>query len=60
MPPKMKSLSIDVEMKMIHEIESRPVLWDVTSSIYKREDLKPAAWAEVADTLGIPLITGKF
>jgi hypothetical protein len=59
-PPKMKTWSIDVEMKMIQEIESRPVLWDVTSSFYKRADLKPAAWVEVADVLGIPLITGKF
>ncbi|XP_071642179.1 uncharacterized protein [Temnothorax longispinosus] len=60
MSPKIKSLSIDVEMKMIQEIESRPVLWDVTSSIYKRADLKPAGWAEVADALKIPLIYRKF
>ncbi|XP_071580750.1 uncharacterized protein [Temnothorax nylanderi] len=60
MPPKMKSLSTDVEMKMIQEIETRPVLWDVTSSIYKRADLKPAAWAEVADALKIPSITAEI
>lgn len=45
---------------MIQEIENHPVLWDVTSSIYKRADFKPVAWAEVANALGIPIITGKF
>lgn len=62
MPPKAKVFSSDVENKLIFEIEKRPILWDVTTKDYRRADLKPAAWAAVADAVtafGTP-ISGKF
>lgn len=36
----------------------RPILWDYTSELYKRVDLKDAVWEEVARSLG-PQFSGK-
>ena len=48
---------------MISEIERRPVLWDTTSEIYKRADLKGPAFESVAKVIsemtGNSNLTGK-
>ena len=47
------------DVRLAFEVESRPILWDATADIYKRADLKPQVWAEVAEKLGAPF-TGEF
>jgi len=44
--------SKDVEFMLIELVECRPILWDCTSELYKRIDLKDAAWEEIALSLG--------
>jgi len=51
--------TVEDELRLIHEVEKRPILWDSTSDNYKRADLKPQVWAEVATNVG-PAFTGKF
>ena len=36
------------EVRLAWEVERRPILWDATQEIYRRPDLKPPVWAEVA------------
>lgn len=60
MPPKKADIfSKDVEFMLLNLIECRPILWDCTSELYKRADLKDAAWEEVASSLG-PRFSGKL
>jgi len=60
MPPKKADMfSKDVEFMLIELVEHRPILWDCTSELYKRVDLKDAAWEEVALSLG-PQFSGKY
>ncbi|KAK3908910.1 Transcription factor Adf-1 [Frankliniella fusca] len=54
MPPKRQCITPEIEIRMISEIQLRPVLWDVTLDIYKRQDLKQHAWEEVASNIGCP------
>jgi len=49
--------TVEDELRLIHEVEKRPILWDSTSDNYKRADLKPQVWAEVATNVG-PAFTG--
>jgi len=54
MPPKNPQFSRDAEMRLAFEVQQRPILWAVTSPLYKRADLKPLAWAEIVSAMGSP------
>lgn len=43
-------MDIHVET-LLEQIKLRPVLWDITSSMYKNKILKKEAWAEVCSFL---------
>ncbi|XP_024890229.1 uncharacterized protein LOC112466398, partial [Temnothorax curvispinosus] len=60
MPPKKTDLfSKDIEFTLINLVECRPILWDCTSELYKRVDLKEEVWEEVARSLG-PRFSGSI
>ncbi|XP_071579431.1 uncharacterized protein [Temnothorax nylanderi] len=60
MPPKKTDLfSKDIEFTLINLVECRPILWDCTSELYKRVDLKEEVWEEVACSLG-PRFSGSI
>ncbi|KAK3926079.1 Transcription factor Adf-1 [Frankliniella fusca] len=50
--------SVEEEVRLIYEVEKRPILWDATNEIYKRADLKPQVWSEVAANIG-PAYSGE-
>lgn len=47
------------EIRLIFEVEKRPILWDTTNESYKRADLKPQVWADVAANVGLQY-SGEF
>jgi len=51
-PKRHDVFQLEVEMRIALEVEKRPILWDSKSSLYKRSDLEPAVWEEVARVLG--------
>jgi len=60
MSPKNKAVCTrKSELRMIEEVKTRPLFWDTTCQMYKRADLKPLAWEEIASIIGSPL-TGKL
>ncbi len=61
MPPKQNKdlFTTDNEHTLIREVEKRPILWNPNLLEFKRSDLKPALWAEVARALG-PHFTGEY
>ncbi|XP_077282836.1 uncharacterized protein LOC143908881 [Temnothorax americanus] len=60
MPPKKTELfSKDIEFTLINLVVCRPILWDCTSELYKRVDLKEEVWEEVARFLG-PRFSGSI
>jgi len=59
MPKKNELFPIEVEVQIAYEVERRPILWDVQNALYKRADLKPPIWEEIAKILG-PAYTGEF
>jgi len=59
MPPKSQFFSKEIESRLVEEVEKRPLLWDAKANIYRRADLKPLAWEEIATIIGPPF-TGKF
>lgn len=58
-PKKAEIFSKDIEFLLIDLVECRPILWDCTSDLYKRGDLKDAVWEEVARSLG-PNFSGNY
>ncbi|KAE8745951.1 hypothetical protein FOCC_FOCC007312 [Frankliniella occidentalis] len=60
MPPKINRdlFTDDKEHELIREVEKRPILWDCNSKVFRRADLKPALWVEVALALGGAPFTG--
>lgn len=52
-----KQFNKELDYRLIDFVESKPLLWDCTSNIYKRSDLKNAAWDDIAKQLG-PNFTG--
>ncbi|KAK3922208.1 Transcription factor Adf-1 [Frankliniella fusca] len=52
MPPKLKIWTSELEFQLIHEVRSRPILWDISLADYRRNDLKEVHWEEVANKLG--------
>ncbi|KAM0732506.1 hypothetical protein ACS0PU_000667 [Formica fusca] len=50
MPPK-HNFSKAMDYRLINLVECKPLLWDCTSEIYRRTDLKTAAWDEIAKQL---------
>lgn len=60
MPPKKADIfTKETEFMLIELVECRPILWDSTSELYKRIDLKDAVWEEVARSLGSQF-SGKY
>lgn len=60
MPPKKTDIfTKDVEFMLVDLVECKSILWDYTFELYKRVDLKNAAWEEVARSLG-PNFSGKY
>lgn len=59
MPPIADIFSKEIEFLLIDLVECRSILWDCTSDLYKRSDLKDAVWEEVARSLG-PNLSGKY
>ncbi|XP_071652235.1 transcription factor Adf-1-like [Temnothorax longispinosus] len=51
MPPK-HNFSKETDYRLIDLVELKPLLWDCTSHLYRRTDLKIAAWDEIAEQLG--------
>lgn len=46
------NFSKEIDYCLIDLVESKPVLWDCTNEIYRRTDLKFAAWDEITKQLG--------
>jgi len=46
------------DVRLLFEVEKRPILWDPTLDIYKRADLKTPVWAQVAQNIG-PELSGE-
>ena len=54
MPPKTRKvdLSKEEEIRFVHEVHRRPILWDITLPEYSRSDLKAAVWDQDASAIG--------
>lgn len=46
------NFSKEIDYRLVDLVETKPILWDCTSEIYKRSDLKIAVWDEIAKQLG--------
>ncbi|XP_077279211.1 uncharacterized protein LOC143906811 [Temnothorax americanus] len=52
MAPKKSIFTNELDFHLVEEVERRPILWDCTLDIYRRNDLKSNAWDQVATALG--------
>ena len=60
MPPKKDSnWSHEKELELCRLVKERPVLYDISSQLYRRTDLKDREWEKVAKELG-PTFTCKY
>jgi len=57
MPPKKQPFSADEENLLSHSVKNRPPLWDVSYSMYRRNDIKEGLWEEVGNLVGV---TGNY
>lgn len=51
----------EFDINVLHEVASRPILWDFREAEYRESDKKPAIWLEIAETLqSTPGLYGQF
>ncbi|XP_012522684.1 uncharacterized protein LOC105828745 [Monomorium pharaonis] len=47
-----KNFNNELDFYLVEEVERRPMLWDCTLDVYRRNDLKKNAWEQIATALG--------
>lgn len=52
MEPKLNQTAI---IKLINLYRSHPILWDMNSKLYRRNDLKAKSYEEIADEMKMPV-----
>lgn len=55
-----RAINNAVNISLAQEVEKHPILWDVSLQSYRRADLKPSVWDEVAANVNLRHNSAKF